>query len=28
VNTFDCLAEDLHEQVGEWLKRNLDRDFS
>ena len=26
VNTFDCLADDLHEQVGEWLKRNLDRD--
>ena len=23
VNTFDCLAQDLHEQVGEWLKRNL-----
>jgi tRNA dimethylallyltransferase len=28
VITFDCLAEDLHEQVGEWLKRNLDRAFS
>jgi tRNA dimethylallyltransferase len=28
VNTFDCLAEDLHEQVGEWLERNLDRTFS
>ena len=28
VNTFDCLAEDLHEQVGEWLKRNLERAFS
>ncbi len=28
VTTFDCLAEDLHEQVGEWLKRNLDCDFS
>ncbi len=28
VNTFDCLAEDLHEQVGEWLKRDLDRAFS
>ncbi|MGH8730177.1 MAG: tRNA (adenosine(37)-N6)-dimethylallyltransferase MiaA [Burkholderiales bacterium] len=24
VITFDCLAEDLHEQVGEWLKQNLD----
>ena len=23
LNTFDCLMEDLHEQVGEWLKRNL-----
>ena len=23
LNTFDCLAEDLHEQVAEWLKRNL-----
>ena len=23
LNTFDCLAEDLHEQVGKWLKRNL-----
>ena len=23
LNTFDCLAEDLHEQVGTWLKRNL-----
>ncbi len=20
---FDCLADDLHEQVGKWLKRNL-----
>lgn len=28
VTTFDCLAEDLLEQVGEWLKRNLDRAFS
>ncbi len=26
VNTFDCLAEDLHAQVHAWLKRNLDRD--
>ena len=28
LNTFDCLAEDLHEQVGRWLKRNLDQALS
>jgi tRNA dimethylallyltransferase len=24
VRGFDCLADDLHEQVGEWLKRELE----
>jgi tRNA dimethylallyltransferase len=28
VTTFDCLAEDLPGEVGEWLKPNLDRAFS
>ena len=28
LNTFDCLAEDLHEQVGRWLKRNLHTSIS
>jgi tRNA dimethylallyltransferase len=28
LNTFDCLADDLPAQVGEWLKRSLDRAVS